>query len=317
MSTIAQVHQQKSIAFHRVLMATDFSEASERALEYAIAIAHRHGSVLTIAHALPEQPRERIPLDPLPHELDRRRLEAETQMKHLEEKPELRDLRHHTLLERGNVSDVLADEIQRDNIDLLVMGTRGRGGLRKVALGSVAEEILHLATCPMLTLGPNVRPAKPDTCEFKRILFATDFGVASNAAFPYAMSLAEAYQAKLFLLHMVPLMPVADIGPAAYGPSTYAAEQFIKWQRTMRVESLEKLKALIPPENKLAVAPEYLAGMDFLPEGILDVAGDHDIQLIVMGANRMSAPRAAAHIPWALTHELLCHAKCPVLTVCK
>jgi len=317
MSTIAQMHDQKSIAFHHLLMATDFSEASERALEYAIAIAHRHGSTLSIVHALPGEPRDRIPIGPLPHVLDRRRLEAEKQMKHLAEEPRLRALRHNILLERGNVSDVLGDEIQRDNIDLLVMGTRGRGGLKKVALGSVAEQILHLASCPMLTVGPNVPPAKPDTCVFKHILFATDFGVASNAAFTYAMSLAEDYQAKLFLLHMVPPMPAADLGPAVYGPSAYAADEFTRWQRMMRVASVEKLKAMIPPENKLAMAPEYLAGMDFLAEGILDVAANRGIQLIVMGANRTSAPRVAAHIPWALTHEVLCHAKCPVLTVCK
>jgi len=73
---------------------------------------------------------------------------------------------------------------------------------------------------------------------------------------------------------------------------------------------------MIPPKTELAFEPEYLAGMDFLPEGILDMAAARSIDLIVMGANRTSTPRMAAHIPWALTHEVLCHAKCPVLTVC-
>jgi nucleotide-binding universal stress UspA family protein len=84
----------------------------------------------------------------------------------------------------------------------------------------------------------------------------------------------------------------------------------------MRAESLRKLKDTIPPGTELAVGPEYLTGMDFLPEGILDMAAARNIDLIVMGANRSSSPRIAAHIPWALTHEVLCHAKCPVLTVC-
>ena len=316
MSALAQIHDRKqSIAFKQVLIATDFSDASERALAYAIAIARRYSSTLSVVHAIPPEPREQIPLEPLPRELNRPWLEAEPQMKSLGEEARFNDLNHHLLLEQGPVWDVLASVIQRENVDLLVLGTRGRGGLKKLALGSVAEEVLRLAPCPVLTVGPHVPPAGSGTVEFGRILFATDFGPASAKAFPYALSLAEDYQAKLVLLHMVPPMPTPDLGPAAYGPSAYAAEEFMTWQRTMREESMRKLKALLPPGAKLAVEPEYVAGMDFLPEGILNVAAAHKIELIVMGANRTPSPRIAAHIPWALTHEVISHARCPVLTV--
>jgi nucleotide-binding universal stress UspA family protein len=77
-------------------------------------------------------------------------------MKLLEEQAPFKDV-PHLVLERGNVWDVLASEIQRENIDLLILGTRGRGGLKKLALGSVAEEVLHLASCPVLTVGPMFR----------------------------------------------------------------------------------------------------------------------------------------------------------------
>jgi nucleotide-binding universal stress UspA family protein len=316
MSAFARIHDRKQgIGFKQVLVATDFSDRSQRALAYAIAIARRYGSALSVVHAIPPEPREQIPLEPLPRELNRRRLEAEEQMKHLGEKVQMNDLNHHLLLERGPVWDVLASVIQRENVDLLVLGTRGRGGLKKLALGSVAEEVLRLAPCPVLTIGPHVPAADSGTTELRRILFATDFGPASAKAFPYALSLAEDYQAKLVLLHMVPPMPVADLGPAAYGPSAHAAEQFTKWQRTMREESVRKLRKLVPTNTVLAERPECVAGTDFLPEGILDVAATHRIELIVMGANRTPSPRMAAHIPWALTHEVICHAKCPVLTV--
>src|ERR1035438_2654673 len=153
-------------------------------------------------------------------------LDAEKQMKHLEQQTAFDDVIHHLVLERGAVWDVLASEIQRNNVDLLILGTRGRGGLKKLALGSVAEEVLHLASCPVLTVGPHVPPAGPDVSDFKRILFATDFGSASSRASSYALSLAVNYHSKLFLLHMVPPMPAASLGPAAYGPSAYAAEEF-------------------------------------------------------------------------------------------
>jgi len=316
MSTMAQIHDQKTIAFKHVLMATDFSDASKRALDFAVAITRRHGSELFVVHAIPAEPIDRIPIGPLPRELDRHMLDAEKQMKHLEQQTAFEDVIHHLVLERGDVWEVLASEIQRNNVDLLILGTRGRGGLKKLALGSVAEEVLHLASCPVLTVGPHVPPAGADVPDFKRILFATDFGPASSRALSYALSQAVNCRSKLFLLHMVPPMPAANLGPAAYGPSAYAAEDFTNWQRTMRAESLRKLKEMIPSGTELAVEPEYLTGMDFLPEGILDMVAARNIDLIVMGANRISSPRIAAHIPWALTHEVLCHAKCPVLTVC-
>jgi len=301
--------------FKHVLMATDFSSASERALSYAIAIARHYGSELSVAHAIAPEPRAPIPLEPLPRELNRRLQQAEQSMKILSSQAPLHDLRHHLLLERGRVWDALAAVIQSQKIDLLVLGTHGRGGVKKLALGSVAEEVLRLAACPVLTVGPHVPFLVPGDSQFSSILFATDFGPAATKAFPYALSLAEDYQAKLALLHLLPPMPAADLGPAAYGPSPYAAEEYALWQKTMREQGQKKLRELLPSNSRLAAAPEFLVGCDFLPEGILEVAASRKIELIVMGANRTSSPWAAAHIPWALSHELICHAQCPVFTV--
>lgn len=316
MSAVAQLHDpQQCIGFKHVLIATDFSDASERALAYALAIAHRYSCALSVVHAIQPEAREQIPMEPLPRELDRRRLDAEQQMKNLGEKADLKDLEHDLLLEQGPVWDVLASAIRRENADLLVLGTRGRVGLKKLALGSVAEEVLHLAPCPVLTVGPHVPSADSGTVEFKRILFATDFGPASAKALSYALSLAVDYQAKLVLLHMIQPMPIADFGPAVYGPSSYTAKKLTAWQQTMRDESVRKLRDLVPTNTNLVAKPECAAGTDFLPEGILDAAAMHRVDLIVMGANRTSSPRMAAHMPWALTHEVICHAECPVLTV--
>jgi len=268
MSAVAQLRdEEQSVGFKQVLIATDFSPASERALAYGLAIARRCGSTLSVVHAIPTESREPIPLDPLPRELDRRQLDAEEQMKHLGQKAQINDIEYHLLLDQGPVWDVLSSVIEHQHTDLLVVGTRGRCGLTKLALGSVAEEVLRLATCPVLTVGPNAFPAESGRAEFRQILFATDFGPASAKAFPYALSLAEVYRAKLVLLHMVPPMPSPDLGPAAYGPAVYGAEVLTKWQGTTRDESARKLRKLIPPNTKLAADPEYVVGMDFLQRG--------------------------------------------------
>jgi nucleotide-binding universal stress UspA family protein len=319
MSTITELRNPKdsnakhSVQFKHVVMATDFSDASQRALAFASAVAGRYGCVLSVVHAIPPEARTQIPLDRLPPELNRRRLEE--QMKQIEARVWAHDCIERSLIEQGPVWEVLASVLRREGVDLLVLGTHGRGGLKKLALGSVAEEVLRLATCPVLTVGPHVPAAEAGTAEFRRILFATDFGPACAKAFPYALALAEDYQAKLVLLHMIPPVPGIDLGTAAYGPSAYATEDFTKWQRTIRKDSLAKLSKLVPPDTRLAAEPEYVVGTDFLAEGILDTAEARASELIVMGVNQTSSPRVAAHMPWDLMHEVIGRAKCPVLTV--
>ncbi len=316
MSAIAQIQEQKqSVSFKHVLIATDFSAASERALAYALPMVRRYGSMVSIVHAILPETRESITWDPLPRDLDRQRLEAEQQMGRLTGEARVKELDPHMVLEQGPVWDVLSSIIQSENTDLLVLGTHGRGGLKKLALGSVAEEALRLAPCPVLTIGPNVPPADAQRTEISTILFATDFGPASARALTYALSLAEDYRAKLILLHMVPPMPVAAIGPGAYCPGVYVAQELTEWQTAVKEESGQRLRKLIPSDAKLTSQPEYFVAIDFLPQGILGTAAAHNVELIVMGANRVASPRMVSHVPWALTHDVISQAKCPVLTV--
>ena len=304
----------EEVSFKRILIATDFSEASERALSYAISFCARYAADLFIVHATDPEPREAIPMDPLPRELDRARLEGERQMRRLSKSARFKDLRHAAIVEKGEVWEVLSRVIDREHIDLLVMGTHGRRGFRKLALGSVAEEVLHLAPCPVLTVGPNVNPAPPEGIGFREILFAADFGDASNRALPYAVALAQDCGGHLVLLHMIEPMPVSEIAPAAYGPPMYAAQELAKWQSVRKGESEAKLSELLPPGIKWISSPAFEVGMDLLPEGILEMARLNKSELIVMGANHTQAPRLAAHLPWALTSEVIRKARCPVLT---
>jgi nucleotide-binding universal stress UspA family protein len=298
------------LSFRHILHATDFSEASEKALHFALTIAHRRGAELLIVHALPPLSEGNVPLDPLPRELDRPLLEAEEQMEQLGEFRELQGVSYRTHIAHGRVWEVLSAEMQREKTDLLVVGTHGRSSLQKLAIGSVAEEVLRSADCPVLTIGPRVESTE-ETWALHTILVATDFGPASAKALQYAISLAQEYESRLVLVHMVPPMPLAD---AAYAPAVFAADDLLQWREAIRRESEKKLKALIPP-GTLAKQPLYVVGMDFLPEGILCAAADHAADLIVMGANRGTSPRIASHIPWALTHHVICEARCPVLTV--
>ncbi len=315
MSATAQVSEQKQTGFKRVLIATDFSPASEYAVEWALAIARRDGARVTLVHALASEPREFVPMDS-PPELDRPRLKAEQQMKQLAEKAAEKGITCQPWVERGRAGDVVASFVEREDADLIVLGTHGRGGIGKITLGSVAEEVLRRANCPVLTVGPHVMgpgTAAAGAAKFRCVLFATDFGPASVQAFPYALSTAESQGAKLVLVHMFPLLPA--IAAASYAPAVCGADDLDQWQAQARIDSLKTLKKLIPPGTKLTVPPEFVVGTDFLPEGILTAAKQHHADLIVMGANRADSAHTVAHVPWSVAYQVIAQAQCPVLTV--
>ncbi len=307
METIEVKH---SVTFNNILLTTDFSEVSQKVVPYATAIASRYGSKIYLVHVISAEPRTSLPIEPLPSELDYVRQKSELEMENFLRRNPLGNVPHVVVLERGPIRDVLRELLEKDEIDLLVLGTHGRGGLKKVILGSVAEELFRLASCPVLTVGPAV-PAEPaKNKEFRQILFATDFGPASLHAFQYAISIASENNARLILLHAVTPVPVVDVGPYWY-PSPDVVEQ----QKTAKTRNLARLEKLIPHDANLPFGAEFIVQFDFAPDAIVKIATESKADLIVMGVNQAASARASAHLPWATAHEVVCHAKCPVLTV--
>lgn len=303
-----------SAAFRHILVATDFTEASRRALCDALVLAKENSAQLSLIHVL--QPDRQYGALENPPELDLERIAAEKQIKALVDElgPELKV--DTTLVKHGPVAEQVAAVIEEQAIDLLVIGTRGRGGLQKLALGSVAEELLRVAPCPVMTIGPKADIATVTNGPgFHRILFATDFGKGSAKALPLALALARAQQAKLILLHMIPPMPATSASLSAYAPAVAAADELEQWEESSRKRCLKQLRECLPAETGLEQEPEYVVGTDFLAEGILTAAAKFKVDLIVMGANRTASAKAAAHIPWAAVHEVVRNAPCLVLTV--
>lgn len=306
--------QPQAISFKRVLIATDFSDVSQPAQAWGLAIARRCGSEVYFAHANSTEARAAVSTHPLPKDIDRSQMDAESQMKVLADRARAEGIASHTIIRQGATSAVIQRIIQETGIDLLVLGTHGRSGLMKLVLGSVAEELLRFVACPVLTVGRNVTPMASARANFERILFATDFGPGAAKALPYASFLAKEYGARLILLHMIPPLSVMQIGLESYGVANYTAEELTKEEATARQERERKLKQLLLPETGREFEPEYVVTSDFLPEGILEVAAERKADLIVLGATRARSARAAAHMPWSVVHHVLCEAECPVLT---
>ena len=280
------------VELRNILFAADFSLGALLAFPFAVTIARHYGGRLLLEHVTPAEeavrPLRKSTADRLLHEM-----EAVLNGTH----ESLDNVPHEMLFDHGNICARLLAAARERRMDLIVVGTHGLRGMKKLLKGSTAEEIVLLASCPVLTVGPRVdRPAK-----FKRILCATDFSAAAKNAVPYAVSLAEMYNASLLFLHVNDWS--SNEPPAEAQPRTFkfVQEQLLGSGRGAAIEARSQVKVDFGPRTDL----------------ILEAATDSEADLIVMGLHTGKAIRAriAARIPGSMIYDVIAQAPCPVLTV--
>ncbi len=303
-------HKASALSVKNVLFATDFSAMSEAALPYATAVCRHFGSALHIAHVLSD-----TNILMMTGGVDYVSLSTVYEDAHTEAKEKLdqisgclQGIPHRNYVRHGQVWENLAGLINEEQIELIVLGTHGRSGFGKLLLGSVAENILRHATCPVLTVGPKVSggaklPAfgkrEPDLApvelELKQILFATNFAKNSACVAQEAISLAEEFGARLSLLHVIEDYTQLGSRP---GPME---------------DGVRRLHDLIPHNAALQYLPETLLEFGSAWKSILKASADRDADLIVLGA-RSSEAVGTTHLPSTAQH-VIAQARCPVLTI--
>jgi nucleotide-binding universal stress UspA family protein len=285
------------VSLRRILWMTDFSSCSESALQYAMAIARHYGAHLCLAHVVRPESFEFVVPEAVNAILEDARRNAEGEMAKLLISGRLRGVSHRVVIGAGLLWPVLEQLVQEHEIDMIVAGTHGRTGFRKLLLGSVAQEIFHKAPCPVLTVGPHVHEGPGDEIKVRRVLFATNFSPAAESSARYALSLAEENHASLAFLHVV---EEGDELPA---------------ERQSKVaESVgQQLRELVPPPDARLIEPEVMVEFGQPAETILKVADEMRADLIVLGIRRPS--HLFGHPGPDTAYKVVCGASCPVLTV--
>jgi nucleotide-binding universal stress UspA family protein len=279
------------IKLQSILLATDFSSSAPAVLSHALDLARRYGAVLYTVHVLPHAPFVEA-AEPDPEQIE---LLANEKLPALMSTASLKDIQHQELIEQGEVPEALSKLVRKHDIDLIVIGTGGRKGLRKFLLGSVAEEIFRTAECPVITIGPHATRWGIDG-SLQHVLFATDFGPESLHGLPFALSLAEENHSRLTLLHVAlesSLSPMIDRG-----------------ERVARAKNY--LRALIPDRIELGHEPEYIVQFGSPAETIVRTSAE-SVDMIVIGAKRPTP--LTKHLGEGVAYEVACDAPCPVLSV--
>lgn len=284
--------------FQNILFATDFSEAADRAIPYIKEIAKHYEAKLVALHVHPPVVNPMTP--PETWAADSAAAEARDQMRRERLRSTFAGIPTEVLIEEGGIHTGLQAAIEKYHTDLVVIGTRGRTGIVKLLLGSTAEEILRTATCPVMTIGPHADPSREPHGQMREILYATDLSSPSQNAAAYAVSLAEEFQARLVLLHVVPGQDANDL--------------VMDFDVKKSIKGL--LQKLVPVEAEEWCKPEYFVEEGNPAEKILEMARLREPDLIVLGVKpEEGVPGAATHLPIATVHKVVAQAACPVLTV--
>jgi nucleotide-binding universal stress UspA family protein len=157
----------------KIVCPTDFSEASHEAINAAGELAFHFGSELCVLHVVSP-----VPLVPMGAEpsgfnvsLYERELEASSKrtLEEITYQLEWKDLNVRLIVLRGNAADEIVRVAEEERADLIVIATHGRTGLDRLIFGSVAEKVVRLAKCPVLTVtsGPGKGELSMSTTDVK------------------------------------------------------------------------------------------------------------------------------------------------------
>jgi nucleotide-binding universal stress UspA family protein len=274
---------------HRILCPIDFSPASPLAVAEAVALARAARGEITILFVLPCAPPSRGDPPPVPEGVTSAVAED---VEALVRPARAVGIPVRVCLKAGDPAHEILQTIDRTIPDLVVMGTHGRGGLRRLTLGSVASEVLRSARCPVLTVaGREGHGTAPAAAARDGIVCAVSLSGSSSRTIALACAVARATSAHLTFQHVLADHDPVEARAAAaklHAAGTLAAAFGLGGARTEEV---------------------VVAGNPV--REILRLAAARSARMVVIGGSRL-APGAR---PRSITERLVRGAGCAVLTV--
>lgn len=285
----------------RILFPTDFSNCAQNALPFAVKFAAVHEAELQMLHVLvlhtlePEDPSM-----PFPGEERARQQLAEAGAS------TGRSRVIHTVKRGISTAPVVLDHASEHEIDLIVMGTHGRRGFRRLLLGSVTEEVVRLAECPVLAVRARKACEPATEPRIDRILVPVDFSSHARLAIEYAREIANIFEARIDLLHVIELPSYPDF----YVPVTTSALNVAD----LREQAGRRLERLVAEGFEAAsvrsVGTHVVAGRT-TPE-ILAFAEENESDLVIIPSHGLSGLERV--LLGSVAEGVVRRAPCSVLT---
>lgn len=291
------------MAIQRILCPLDLDEETEgRVLDYAVATAQKLDAGVHLLHVYDLPGYVHPPIDSEAAKSYEERALRRSRKKLDQLIADHADVKLSGELHPGIPHRRISEEVSRLQMDLIVMGTHARGGIKRFFLGSVAERVLRTSKVPVLTV-PYVDhelPAPPTS-----ILVPHDFSAGSRKALDLARLLHKALHASIAVVHVVPA-ELSDDGATAY----LDAPDRRRYREALEIELARDIDEVFGPEAQV-VTTKMVEGSAV--ESILEVRRELDSDLIVVGASGKSG--AERILLGSVTAGLVRASDVPVLTV--
>jgi nucleotide-binding universal stress UspA family protein len=271
-----------TLQFKTIAVAIDLTESASPALRYAQAMARMYDSTLVLVHVI----------DPLAYafpngapSLLRANTAAAAELKRIEEETSALGIPVHSVIESGIVCERILQAMSEHHAELLLLGTRAKTEAGRVALGTVARQLLARSRCPIMTISPDALSSLPWAGCWRRVLAATDFSPASIRALQCAHQVALR---QLVLLHV----PRGENG-------------------LEDVRCLERLRFLAPFNESHTVPVEHIVASGSAGKVIADYAEKFAADLVVLGSPENEL--AEEDFATSTVLQVISKVKCPVL----
>ena len=290
----------------RIVCPTDFSRDSDKALGLAINLAKHFGALLNIVHVLPIFAEDRVSgafKSPIEHQEFVARIERQARRHMLDRVQAAEEATVRTTtsyLRRPVTAQTIVHHAVETDADLIVMGTHGRRGVRRLVLGSVTAEVLHTSEVPVLVVSHQTRSS---VWPIRKILAPTDLSEDANVGLEAADRLARSVGAQLHLIYAVE--PVPFPASTAIGRDSYF--DIVPELREVTLGKLEEQAQNLHSDVEAIVEHGKAASV------ILSVAEERDADLIVLSTHGLTG--VSRFLIGSVTERLVRTSPCPVLVI--
>lgn len=178
----------------KILVALDGSENAERSLPWVKQYAARETALVTLLRV--------APLPSEYEEADEETRAAEEYLAGIERELNYAGIPCRTLVRRGNPARTIVRVADRENVDLLLISTRGGSAVKRWAVGGVTEQVLRTSPVPVLVI--RSQTILPKQGHVRRVIVPVDGSTLVEAALPWATRLSKLLKAKIVFLHARP-----------------------------------------------------------------------------------------------------------------
>jgi len=287
--------------YKKIMLATDGSKYSEAALEEAIDVAKIFDSNVTILNVI-DINNEILKVSP---ELsDKLALQAKEIIDKAQRKMREADIKINTVIKEGDPHEIIPQLAMQEGIDLIIMGTYGRKGLKLLLMGSVAADVVCHASCDVLVVKERVKAANRNK-KYQSILVPYDGSEFSKTALEQACQIVKINQGEISVFYVIPRYEeVLEFFKTNWMKEILMCEAkaIVKQAQEVALKNGISIKTRIESENHVDAKIVEAAKKSKTDIIIMGVRGLGNLDRIIMGS---------------VIERVIINAPCPILVIKK